>query len=50
MKPAKLSKNPDVIMVYQDRGDVESAIKQIMELELTFKSYKYTPQILHDIA
>lgn len=49
MKSIKLPSRPDVVMIYQDRETVEPAIKQIMELELPFKAYKYNPEGLHDI-
>jgi len=50
MSQITLPNHPDVIMVYQDRDSVEPAIQQIMELELSFKSYKYNPKNLHDIT
>ena len=50
MSQITLANHPDVIMVYQDRDSVEPAIQQIMELELSFKSYKYNPKNLHDIT
>lgn len=50
MSKNTLPKNPDVIMVYQDRDSVEPAIQQIMELELAFKAYKYNANNLHDIS
>jgi len=50
MKSMKKSNQPDVVMVYQERDNVEAAIQQIMDLELEFKAYKYDPKKLHDIA
>jgi hemerythrin-like metal-binding protein len=50
MSQITLANHPDVIMVYQDRDSVEPAIQQILELELSFKSYKYNPKNLHDIT
>lgn len=50
MKKMNLSNHPDVIMIYQDRDSVELAIQQIVELDLTFKAYKYNPRQLHDLA
>jgi hemerythrin-like metal-binding protein len=46
----KLPNHPDVVMVYQDRDNVEPAIQQIMALELEFKAYKYSPESLHNIT
>jgi hemerythrin-like metal-binding protein len=46
----KISSQPDVVMIYQDRDDVEAAIQQIMELELKFSAYQYNPEKLHIIA
>jgi hemerythrin-like metal-binding protein len=46
----KLSSQPDVVMIYQDRDNVEAAIQQIMELELKFNAYKYNPEKLNAIA
>lgn len=46
----KLSNHPDVIMIYQDRNVVEPAIKQIMELGLDFKAYKYNPKRMKAIS
>lgn len=43
-------KHPDVIMIYQDRDIIASALKQIMELKLEFKAYKYDPAKMHEIA
>ena len=37
MKSVNLPNQPDVVMIYQDRENVEPAIQQIMELELEFK-------------
>lgn len=50
MNTVKPLNHPDVIMVYQDRDSVEPAIQQIMKLELSFKSYKYDPENLHDLT
>jgi hemerythrin-like metal-binding protein len=50
MKSIKSSDHPDVIMIYQDRDNVESALHQIMELALKFKAYKYDPKKMHKIA
>ncbi|MCW8833144.1 MAG: bacteriohemerythrin [Colwellia sp.] len=50
MKHINLPNHPDVVMIYQDRDTVEPAIQQIMELELEFKTYKFDPRKLHDIA
>lgn len=50
MKPVKSSSQPDVVMIYQDREIVEPALKQIMDLELEFKAYKYNPRKLHSIT
>lgn len=35
---------PDVVMIYQERDDVELAIQQIVELDIDFKAYKYNPK------
>tara|TARA_R110000787_G_scaffold67328_6_gene150747 strand:+ start:551 stop:2209 length:1659 start_codon:yes stop_codon:yes gene_type:complete len=45
-----LPKQLDVIMIYQEKDIVESAIQQIMELKLKFKAYEYNPKKLHEIA
>lgn len=50
MKKHYSSKNPDVVMIYQDRTMVESAITQITELKLSFKTFKFDPTKLNDIA
>jgi hemerythrin-like metal-binding protein len=50
MREYKLSRQPDVIMIYQDKDNVESALQQILELELKFTAYKYEPEKMHDIA
>lgn len=50
MRSTKVSKQPDVIMIYQDRNVVEPAIKQIMELGLDFKAYKYNPSRMRAIS
>lgn len=50
MKHVNLPNHPDVVMIYQDRDNVEASIQQIMELELEFKTYKFDPKKLHDIA
>jgi len=50
MREYKLSRQPDVIMIYQDKDNVESALQQILELELKFTGYKYEPEKMHDIA
>lgn len=49
-KNSKTSKQPDVIMLYQDRDLVGSAIQQIMELDIEFKTYKFSPGNLQDVA
>ncbi|WP_085300070.1 bacteriohemerythrin [Cognaticolwellia mytili] len=46
----KISSQPDVVMIYQERDNVEAAIQQIMELELKFNAYKYNPEKLRTIA
>ena len=43
MKPAKITNQPDIVMIYQERETVEAAIEQITELGLDFKTYKLTP-------
>lgn len=50
MKNVKPSTHPDVVMIYQDRDTVESAIQQILELEIDFQAFKYNANKLHDIA
>ena len=50
MKHIISSNHPDVVMIYQDRDSVESAIEQIMSLELNFKTYKFDTNTLHDIV
>lgn len=50
MKHVNLPNHPDVVMIYQDKDTVESAITQIMELEVEFKTYKFSIDTLHDIV
>ena len=50
MKSFKSTNHPDVVMIYQDKEDVVSALQQIMELELKFNAYKYDAEKMHDIA
>ncbi|TYK67010.1 bacteriohemerythrin [Colwellia echini] len=50
MKNINISPHPDVVMIYQDKETVESAIQQIIELSLKFKAYKYNPKTIHQIA
>ncbi len=50
MKSIKLPSHPDVIMIYQDRDNVEPAIQQVNELDLDFKAFKYNAKKMHDIA
>lgn len=45
-----LPKQLDVIMIYQEKDIVESAIQQITELKLKFKAFKHDPKKLHEIA
>lgn len=49
MKPAKITNQPDVVMIYQERDSVEPAIQQITELGLNFKAYKFNPNKLHSL-
>ncbi|MDP7593563.1 MAG: bacteriohemerythrin [Litorilituus sp.] len=42
--------HPDIIMIYQDRDNIELALEQIMDLKLSFKAFKYSKKELHNIA
>ena len=50
MKPAKITNQPDIVMIYQERETVEAAIEQITELGLDFKTYKFNPSKLHSLT
>ncbi|MGL1956500.1 MAG: bacteriohemerythrin [Colwellia sp.] len=50
MKRIHSATHPDVIMIYQEKDSVELAIQQILELNLSFKAYKFNRKKLHDIA
>lgn len=50
MKPAKITNQPDIVMIYQERDTVEAAIQQITELGLDFKTYKFNPEKLHSLT
>lgn len=50
MMKKKLANTSDVVLVYQERQTVEPAIQQIMELELEFKTFKFNPNILHEVT
>lgn len=42
--------SPDVMLMYQDRDSVESAIEQIKSLKLKFTAYKFHQKKLHEIT
>ena len=50
MKPAKITNQLDIVMVYQERDIVEPAIQQITELGLNFKTYKFNPAKLNSLT
>jgi hemerythrin-like metal-binding protein len=50
MKPAKITNQLDIVMVYQERDIVEPAIQQITELGLNFKTYKFSPDKLNSLT
>ena len=50
MKHVNLPNHPDVVMLYQERDNVEAVIESILELNIEFKAYKLDPHKFHDIA
>lgn len=49
MKNNNLITRPDVLMIYEDKGNVELAVKQIIDLSLSFKSFKLAQQSISEI-
>ncbi|ARD45892.1 hemerythrin domain-containing protein [Colwellia sp. PAMC 21821] len=50
MNPVKITNQPDIVMIYQERDSVEPAIQQITELGLDFKAYKFNPEKLNSLT
>ncbi|PCI58212.1 MAG: hypothetical protein COB45_01200 [Gammaproteobacteria bacterium] len=42
--------HPEVILVYQERKNVEPAIKQMKDLKLKFRAYQLNQNTLHKIS